>query len=492
MRDLRSQVLWFGTPPTEEIRREYERRSLRIRVCGGGDAIEPAGACAAVFCFGSDVPAEVVTAAERNVRLFVDYGIRVDLVSSDDAATGRLQKLASEAIKVQGVVVRTDPPAYVLAEGAARHPAGRKPRMDLDVRVADNREPVRAPDIALLRRGFAQCGRITLVELTGGRSDARVFAVHMVVDNSNAGVWPQPAFAKLDRRDKIERESFNYDEFAKRFIPFGHRPNIDEKVIGATRGLLVGNFVDRSESLWDLARRNGATEAVSSLFDDALSGWRNQAYANGAIAVEGAVAAAMLNEAICEPERIKARYAEDAVLFGTAIRPDEILRQLSGLKQCYRLAPAHGDLHGENVRVRNGKAILIDMASVIEKAPLTSDFASLETWLAFQLPPDCNPDEYGDPVWSAEIDRLYRPSAFLHPPGPCEPTSRHCWMSTVVRQIRHLGLAIQSCPTEYQAAVAVHLLRRCQWDDGPAAERYRRTKGYAVAARLAADLEGKA
>jgi hypothetical protein len=94
----------------------------------------------------------------------------------------------------------------VLAEGAARHPAGRKPRMGLDIRVADNREPVRDSDIALLRRGFAQCSRITLVELTGGRSDARVFAVHMVVDNSNAGVWPQPAFAKLDRRDKIERE----------------------------------------------------------------------------------------------------------------------------------------------------------------------------------------------------------------------------------------------------------------------------------------------
>jgi hypothetical protein len=262
-------------------------------------------------------------------------------------------------------------------------------------------------------------------------------------------------------------------------------------VIGANRGLLVGNFVDRSDSLWGLARRNGATEAVSSLFDDALSGWRDQAYANGAIAVEGAVVAAMLNEGILRPALIKARYAEDAVPLGAAVRPDEILRQLSGLKQYYLLAPSHGDLHGENVRVKNGKAILIDMASVIEKAPLTSDYASLETWLAFQLPPDCNADEYSDPIWSAEIDRLYRPSAFLHPPGPCEPTSRYCWMSTLVRQIRHLGLAIQSCPKEYQVAVAVHLLRRCQWDDGRAADRFRRTKGYAVAARLATDLEGK-
>ncbi|MGY3135346.1 hypothetical protein ACVWZM_006028 [Bradyrhizobium sp. USDA 4501] len=41
-------------------------------------------------------------------------------------------------------------------------------------------------------------------------------------------------------------------------------------------------------------------------------------------------------------------------------------------------------------------------------------------------------------------------------------------------------MANQSCPSEYQAAVAVQLLRRCQWDDGPAADRYRRTKDYVV------------
>jgi hypothetical protein len=140
--------------------------------------------------------------------------------------------------------------------------------------------------------------------------------------------------------------------------------------------------------------------------------------------------------------------------------------------------------------VRNWQAILIDLASVAQ-GPLTADLAALETWLAFQLPPDSDERQYEDAVWSAEIDRLYAPSSFVHPPGPCEPTIKHCWMSTVVRQLRRIGIAAQSCATEYQAAVAVHLLRRCQWDDGPAADRYRRTKGYVVAARLVEDLKSR-
>jgi hypothetical protein len=54
----------------------------------------------------------------------------------------------------------------------------------------------------------------------------------------------------------------------------------------------------------------------------------------------------------------------------------------------------------------------------------------------------------------------------------------------VVRQIRTLGIAIQSCPSEYQTAVAVQLLRRCQWADGCAGDRGRRALGYRIAAGI--------
>jgi len=63
-------------------------------------------------------------------------------------------------------------------------------------------------------------------------------------------------------------------------------------------------------------------------------------------------------------------------------------------------------------------------------------------------------------------------------------------MATIVRQIRTMGIAAQSCATEYQTAVAVQLLRRCQWDDGSAADRFRRGYGYLAAVSLIEDANG--
>ncbi|MGY3135345.1 hypothetical protein ACVWZM_006027 [Bradyrhizobium sp. USDA 4501] len=97
-----------------------------------------------------------------------------------------------------------------------------------------------------------------------------------------------------------------------------------------------------------------------------------------------------------------------------AVGSDEVWKQLTTLRQHYRLAPAHGDLHGENVRVKNDQAILIDLASVLRQAPLTADLAALETWFAFELTPECNREQYEDLVWWSEIDRLYAPSSFIH------------------------------------------------------------------------------
>ena len=133
----------------------------------------------------------------------------------------------------------------------------------------------------------------------------------------------------------------------------------------------------------------------------------------------------------------------------------------------------------------------VDLASVA-MGPLTADLAALETWLAFECPPDERTDDYKNAHWRAVIDQLYAPETFRHAPPPSDPTSRFCWLWSVVRQIRMLGIAVQTCPTEYQPAVAVHLLRRCQWEDDCGADRFRRSHGYLVAAKLTADLQAQA
>ncbi|OJU36531.1 MAG: hypothetical protein BGN99_24205 [Alphaproteobacteria bacterium 65-37] len=419
--------------------------------------------------------------------MLTDYGVRLELASPDDATLGRVQTLAGDALKLVGVRARTAPPAAALAEGIARHAAGPSPRVDLEIVIADDREPIRKVDEPLFQRAFHRCSQVTLVELTGGKSAARVFAAHMTMDGSDAGVWPQPSFVKLDRSDKIAREYANYRDYADRFIPFGLRPNIHALVPGAERSLLIGNFVDKSESLWDLAQREVAAQAVTALIDETLRGWRDQGYASDPIL--GSVAAAMRNAGIWNPDLIDECYVEKAAEIGIAVTPANLWMKLSALNQTWRQSPIHGDLHGENIRVRNGQAILIDLASVT-KGPMTADLAALETWLAFELPDGTEATRFGDPTWQAEIERLYLPAAFRHPPGPSGPASKLRWMSTVVRQIRTMGIAAQSCPTEYQTAVAVQLLRRCRWSNGPAADRFRRGYGYRIAVALVEDASG--
>lgn len=486
MLEERNLVLWFGAHPGDAQRREIENRLCRWQA---GDVDAPLDkarhALAAVIQFETGDETALLTLAESQLRRFLDHGLRVELVASDDAAMGRVQARLGKLAGIAGVHVRTAPSPAALAEAIARHEAGPVPRLDLAISVANNREPLRQADEILFQRAFAHCSAITLVELSGGRSDARVFAVYMTVARSNAGAWPQPAFAKLDRADKIAREHDNYREYAARFIPFGLRPNVENLIIGSERSLLVGDFVDKSESLWDLVRRNVASSAITALLEETLGGWRDQAYA--ADPIPGSVAAAMQAADIWDHEKIQPCYVERAREAGVAATPQSLWEALNALDQRYRWAPVHGDLHGENVRVRGGSAILIDLASVCH-GPLTVDLAALETWLAFEVPPDSDPDRYDDPDWRCAVDRLYAPSAFRHPPGPCRPEAPLAWMGTVVRQIRTLGIAIQSCPTEYQTAVAVQLLRRSQWADGRTHDRFRRGYSYLVAARLVADI----
>ena len=483
--DERLNVLWLGSPPEDGMTREMAHRHLSLEPVPSLDALASVGrACAVILSFPAGGCALLTKTAAEQVPALIDCGLRVELISPDDATTGIVQRSLGEIIGLANVHVRTAPACHELAEGVARFDAGTRPRPDLLISVAHGREPIRRADAPLFQRAFNHCREIVLVELTGGMSDARVFAVHMTVDTSNAGVWPQPAFVKIDANAKIQREHRNYRDFADRFIPFGLRPNVQDVVVGSARSLLVGDFVNRSESLWDLALRGVAAPAVTALIEETLAGWRDQGYAEDA--ERGAVAEKMEQAGICKPENIRPSYVEFAAEQGEASPAAKIWKQLTSLDQRFRVGPVHGDLHGENVRVRNGQAILIDLASVAI-GPLTADLAALETWLAFQVPPNGNGERFADPAWTKEIDRLYAAPTFLHPPGPCLPASPLSWMASVVRQIRTMGIAAQSCPTEYQSTVAAQLLRRCQWDNGGPADRYRRGHGYIVAARLARD-----
>lgn len=488
MANERNRVLWLGAPAEEQVLREFHNRGLVLVERTLGDALHNiVDLRGVVFGVDGKNEEEVASAIKREARSLLDYGAQIYLDAVNDRTLGAIQAHLSGFNLMPRLLVRTAPSPHELAERIARLPGCSVAKVDLEIAIANNGRPLDRCDVPLFQRAFHFCDKIVLKELTGGRSDARVFAVHMTVNGSRAGKRPQPFFAKVDECSKIAKEFDNYREFADRYIPFGLRPNVQEIVQGAERSLLTGDFVDRSESLWDKVRRNVAAKEISSLFEETLAGWRDQTYDEAPFS--GSVAMAMAKAGVCDPGRIKASYEEHAAREGVAVTGKLLWEQVTNIEgQTCRLGPVHGDLHGGNVVVRNGQAILIDLASVADRAPQTTDLAALETWIAFELPPEDAENAYLNVEWAEEIARLYTPSAFEQAPGPCDSLASYSWMVVAVRQLRKIGLATQDCLTEYQTAVAVQLLRRCQWDNGPIADRYRRSHGFIIASRLIEDL----
>lgn len=487
---VRDKVLWVGAPPTPGVERELACRELSPALYMGTlTSVDLGAARAAVFSFDNGNITTVASVAREHLMRMLDYGLRVNMVASSDKVQGDVQAELTGVLSRVGSRAnpRTTPQDHEIAERIARYDAGPAPRTSLKITMVGKREPIRDRDRPLFERAFHNCREIALTQLSGGRSAARVFSAHATVDNSVAGSWPQPYFVKLDSADKIETEKQKYQVYGP-FVPFGLRPGLVGTVVGAERALLVGDFVDRSESLWDVARRNMSSRAVASLLDVTLGGFRKQGYARDP--KERSIADALQEAGVWKPEWFKRGYEEHAESEGVRVTPEELGSTLRGLRQRYREAPMHGDLHAENVRVQDDRAILIDLASVAS-GPLSADLAALETWLAFEVPPDAPSDEYEDQEWRAVIDHLYAPDAFRHLPQPSEATSQLCWLSTCLLQIRAFGKAIQTCPNEYQSAVAVNLLRRCQWAADSEADRFRRAHGYLVAARLTADLKAQ-
>ncbi len=473
----RPRVLWFGRPPSAAVAREFTHRGLTLAPMTGSPGLGVLRtARGAVFDLHDDA-ADTGDQLRRSGRELINHGLVLCVSAADDAQQGLAAPFLA-GLPSEHVERRTAPADHVMSELLARHDPGPAFRADFQPTYATNVEPLGAEDLLLLGRAFHDCGPVVLDEMGGGLSGARVFCVHTTMGNS-VGSWAQPLFAKLDRRDRVAREGQNYRAAAP-FIPFGLRPNVERMVCGATRGLLVGNLVDKSESPWDVARRGHAEQAIFNLFNTTLGGWRAQGFRGSPL--RGPVWPALVNAGIVTLGRVRDDYAAQV-----ALRPLEIAARLTTLDQRYRAGHIHGDLHAENVRVRGSDAILIDLASA-QHGPLVADLALLETWLAFALHKSEPTETYEDPAWREMISGLYAPETFISPPIPAEAGSRFGWVWETVRHVRTLAVATQSCSTEYQTAIIAGLLRRGMFPSSCRADKYRRTVAYQVAVGLTQNI----
>jgi Ternary complex associated domain 9 len=481
----RSQVLWLGPAPTKRMLAECERRRLRITVTDGPLSDQDfALSRAIVFSFDESKKGESIGRIKLYASQASEHGLLIVV---------RATKVADERMlqgHIPGALVADLPeeferftdfprpqftlkrPAYELAELAARHPAG--PYFTGASTLAiKGKPPVKQSDIFLLRRAFGDCSSITVSPLTKGFSGARVLVVYAEFPQGEAAPYPLPYFAKIDTRKRILKEYAAYERFVIRYVPFSQRPNCESKrcFVGLEDGILVGDFVDDSVALSDLVKPSGARSIIHSLFDDALRGWRQQAfYSNQRIAFSA------IRAGIMEPGRIKIANFEAAKGFGARKSPNELTSVLDAAGNYdYRMGPVHGDLNTQNIRVRNGEAVLIDFYKSRPGA-LAADLASLEIAICFSMEADTSwnvkdQSRYEDSLrfkeWRRHIDKLFvfLPGQFGMIPPLQEQPCAHNWMWSACRQLRLMAQYIEPNEEAYAYLVAAYLLRTAMFPE---------------------------
>jgi len=480
----RNVVYWAGLPPSATETLEFERRRLTVRIC---DATSPPDMNVARGLVFNARPPDVSAAVAglQFMRAALDHGLMIYLVAADDAIQAYLQRSvpvgARPRFGVSTIRIRTgDVSAHELAENIARHDAGRPANSLLDIQVPAGVVLLPRHEF-LVRRAFSDCSTISIQPLTGGRS-ATAFIVQATLVASEAGPRPLPFFAKIDSAPKIFLEATNYELYALQHIPWYLRPNVDDSrsILGIEEGILVGSFVEHSESLWQAVLQGRGRRYIHALFEDTLMGWRSQAYRTTPTRTR----IANVLRSVFSWEKVPAETVRLAAAVGNVAQPQVIWERLISLPDHeIRMSPMHGDMHGENVRVRNGDSIIIDLANV-GIGPLFADLASLEVWLAFEMPRTAlaSADEAR---WQKLVTELFEPGRVLRPPALASRDQTLDWLTGCVRQTRMLAHAVCGSEVEYATAIALYLLRRAQYVDMSVdGDQHRRAVAYYLASQI--------
>jgi thiamine kinase-like enzyme len=338
----------------------------------------------------------------------------------------------------------------------------------------------------LLGRAFNDCSKVELRRLDEGNS-ATVFQAFVQLAESRVGRRALPFLVKFDRRRKIQRELQNYRECVKPFVPFYAAPHLDDErsLLGAQCGVLVANFIEASRSLGDMIDEGLTQGLAASIFDDALRGWRRQAYHESRFKVTRSVVQSLggagFNNNTAQANRAE-NVAAKAKKFGATSSAAELSRRLCALPAVeHHCAIMHGDLHPLNIRVRNGQAVLIDFASVSD-GPIVGDPAMLDAAIALRI------KENNFPVWSSYVKKWFAYDSLLQLPDAPSPEDNHAATGEFLREIRRIGISDQRTYGEYATAVAVFLLRHAYRKEQGDDDQVRRAFLFSVAELIVDNL----
>ena len=491
----RMGVLWFGPLPQKSVLQQFTDRNLLIDLCAADVSdvsIESfRHARGAVLQYDPTKPGALRSRLRALLHPAFDHGLLLIVRADSDSSVPRIEKILRDERVEKRVQFRAPRPECLVAEDLARYAIGPCINPGLDI---ESRTQLDDDARLLLARSFADCERIIVDALPGGRS-AQTFSVHAVL--SERGGAPLPFFVKVDRCAKIEREMRNYEWYAAGFVPFNLRPNLAEgrSMLGFRKGILVGSFVERSETLRDVVRRGTGERAIYSLFEHALRGWRLQAYEwpeYTRCAKEPVLSVTHSLEPrpkrpVFAPDWISDEIQQISGKLG-ARDPRCLLKLVEGLPPLqHRRGPIHGDLHARNVQVHGSDAILIDF-NAVQDGPLVADPASLEVSIVFdeflEDSETAPASEERRRAWSGLVDRLYDGQHLDLPPPPVPASSSGAWMWSCVRQIRCYALASENASLAYRIALAVQMLRKAGHKPDDAEDGFRRAYACVIADRL--------
>ena len=484
----RSKMLWFGRPPSNEDFRETRNRGLTLEVVDLGTPPDFRHACAAVFWASNQHFVSVAELLEENLVQAVNEGLYLHIVVANDGQRQDIDRVLDQLLPPGAPRdrhrLRVLPVDFHEAPNAALlHVSGPAANSRLLVHLPDG-VTLQDDQRFLLRRAFSDCKSISLRLINSGKSGALTFLVDATLAVSNAGLRPQPYFAKLGETQELREELQKYETFAEHHIAWNLRPNFQRArcIYGVKQSVLVGNFVQSSLSLWDVARTGEGPAHIRTLFEETLSVWRNEAK-RWPLEQPGAIVAPL--EAFCRYSRVSSIRVEAAKVHGGVVHPARSLwRKLLDLPHQHWLhSSIHGDMHGENVRVRKQDAIVIDFAHSTS-GPMCADLASLEVWLAFKVPPD---EMSTREEWRKRLEELYRPDLVDEAMSATAPETPNNWVQDCLREIRRIAGASTEGADEYKRVLAVCLLRHASFppDEGCEEEdEYRRTYSYWLANRM--------
>jgi len=375
-------------------------------------------------------------------------------------------------------------PWFTIANAVIANPPGPAPNATLKITPASVAAGLSVDSRLLLERAFAVCADVHLEAIEEGNSGVSVYRAHAELAQGVLGKWPQPYFVKIGNRFKIYEEYKIYEERVDPYIPFHLGPHLirERCCLGASKGLIVGDFVEESESLRDCACQGRAAAAIACLFDRTLLGW-HRSPTKVQVSISSGLSA-------CFPRKIDhQRFARAEALGATHTLSQ--LRSLFDLctSEPVLVGPIHGDLHAANVRVRATDAIVIDFFSH-RIFPLIYDAASLEASLLVEGFAD---DQRSIEEWQHSLESLYKTSLFdgtlLHP----SPKDRSSWFHACVRQIRRYARQWECSDGQYAGALAVALLIKASRDKLVAdPEASRRAVAYVFAEKVLVDTFGSA